>query len=112
MEIVRVSKTPITDGEKIENIGWVEKKSSGILILNNVNYLDLIKDENSVKGDNIVTKTGDYILVSRCSCEKHVVKPMETIEQIAKKNNLKVDYLVETNSLKSKNLFIGQILKL
>lgn len=112
MEIVRVSKTPDPNGVLIENIGWVEKTKPGITILKNVEYLELIDDENLVGNDKTVSKSGDYTMVKRCSCEKHVVKPLETLETIAKKSNLSVEYIIKTNSLKTTNLFIGQILKL
>lgn len=112
MEIVRVSKTPKPNGVLIENIGWVDNIASGITILRNVEYLDLVSDEKLIKSDRIIAKTGDFYLVERCSCENHVVKPMETIDRIARENNITVDYLIKTNSLKTTNLFIGQILKI
>lgn len=53
---------------------------------------------------------GDIGIIKRKVGVRYVVSPMETIENIAEKNNISVDSIIENNNLKSKKLFIGQTL--
>ena len=42
----------------------------------------------------------------------HIVKPMETLDDVANKYDVEVDTLMRLNNLNSKRLFIGQILNI
>ena len=52
----------------------------------------------------IKVKVNNYI--------SHVVKPAQTIDEIAQMYNQNISDIVEFNNLKSQKLFIGQILKI
>ena len=56
------------------------------------------------------TSVGDIGIIKRKVGVRYVVSPMETIENIAEKNNISVETIMENNALKSKKLFIGQTL--
>ena len=53
---------------------------------------------------------GEFGIIKRKVGVKYIVAPMETIEEIAEKNSVTVDSIIENNNLKSKKLFIGQTL--
>ena len=59
-------------------------------------------------GDNVVS--GDLVILSKPKSIRYIVKPLESIEDIAKKFGLKSDYIMQVNNLSSPKLFVGQIL--
>lgn len=67
-------------------------------ILRNNNQIDLYA------GEWIYIKQNDYIL--------HIVKPMETLNDVAKKHNVEMQKISKDNNLISTKLFIGQELKI
>lgn len=61
----------------------------------------------SVKDD---AEVGDILLLQKNQGIKHVVKPMETLDDIAKSYQTQSKEIIEQNQLKTDRLFIGQIL--
>lgn len=59
---------------------------------------------------NIDLYDGEIIKVVRQSHKSHIVKPMETLDSIAKQYNLTQEHIMNINNLNSKRLFIGQTL--
>lgn len=53
---------------------------------------------------------GEIIKVVKNTRTIHIVKPMETLDTIAQKYDIKVANLIENNNLTSKRLFVGQTL--
>ena len=51
---------------------------------------------------------GEIIKVIRQTRKTHIVKPMETLDIIAKQHNITTQRLLELNNLNSKRLFVGQ----
>lgn len=58
------------------------------------------------------TKKGDYLLLKKSQNFIHIVKPKETIEELAEKYKTSIKEIVEINDLKTNKLFIGQQIKL
>lgn len=56
--------------------------------------------------ENTNIRKGDIVLVSNKSYTKHVVKPTETIKDIALKFNVTEEYIKELNKINK--IFIGQ----
>jgi len=52
----------------------------------------------------------DYVILNKTSGIKYCVKPLESLEDISHKFGVSKDNIIQTNSLKSEKLFIGQIL--
>jgi len=81
------------------------------------------EDVNSVANkfntspDKIVLKSvnehfeGEFVEILTSNQYSHIVKPLEDINFIAKKYNVSIEHIVKINNLKSKRLFIGQILR-
>ena len=61
---------------------------------------------------NIELYEGEVVKIVRKTANFHTVKPMETVNSICEKYNLKVEDLIRLNNLNSKRLFIGQSLKI
>ena len=59
---------------------------------------------------NIDLYEGEMIKILQPTSSLHIVKPMETLDTIARKYNVIVDDLIIQNNLVSKRLFIGQTL--
>lgn len=55
---------------------------------------------------------GEVVKIVRQTGIIHIVRPSETLEQIAKKYNATEQQIIELNNLKNKRLFIGQKLKI
>ncbi len=69
--------------------------------------------------DNIVRNNkdiplfaGEWLLVKVNDYKTHIVKPAETLNQIADQNNITVEKLIEDNNLSNEKIFIGQRLKI
>ena len=99
MDIVQNKKFyyRVQQGETMQEICTKFNTSKTNIVRNN-NFLDLYA------GEWIIIKENDFIL--------HLVKPMETLENIANKYNVLVDKLIEDNALKETKLFIGQQIKI
>ena len=55
-------------------------------------------------------KENDIILLTKIEGKKHIVKPLETLENIANQYYTSMQDLIKRNNLKTDKLFIGQIL--
>ena len=68
--------------------------------------------ENNIirNNSNINFYEGEVIKIIRKSNTTHIVKPMETLSQIAQKYNTNIDDIIKANNLSSKRLFVGQVL--
>ena len=67
----------------------------------------ILRNNETIKfysGEWIKVKVNDYI--------SHVVKPAETLKNIAEKHNISEEEIIKKNNLKTRKLFIGQILKI
>ena len=83
-----------------------------------VSGVDILKTFNTCK-ENIFRNNsylniynGEWVKIKINNFKKHSVKPMETLEKIAKQYGLSEDQILEDNKLKSRKLFIGQILRI
>lgn len=59
---------------------------------------------------NVDFYEGEMIKILQPTSTIHIVKPMETLDIIAKKYNTNIEDLVRCNNLTTKRLFIGQTL--
>ena len=66
----------------------------------------------NVKTNGVDIEEGDFVEIRNAFENVHVVKPLETLKQIADMHNLTEDYIMKINSLKSKILFVGQRIRL
>lgn len=67
---------------------------------------------NSINYFAQTLEEGDFVKIQNAIEDVHIVKPLETLSQIAKMHNLTEDQIIKANNLKSKVLFIGQRLRL
>lgn len=51
---------------------------------------------------------GELIIITKANKVIHVVKPLENIYTIMRKYNVSKEYIIQSNNLKTENLFIGQ----
>lgn len=72
----------------------------------NSRYLDKI---NTMEFD-VVNSEGEKIIFKKSSGIKYSVKPLEKIEDVAKKFGVSVDYIIDSNQLNTHKLFVGQML--
>lgn len=61
---------------------------------------------NCVKNGNDSIRMGDFVLIDNSPCIVHIVLPRDSLEIIAKKYNVSVEYIKEKNRIKT--IFIGQ----
>ena len=54
---------------------------------------------------------GDFVVIKKVNNRTHIVKPLETLSQIAKIYNVKEEDIAKNNDLKTNKLFIGQKLR-
>ena len=85
----------------------------------NVPIMYKVKDNDSVldlmaQGYNVYLdiSSGDIIILQKDNSFKHIVKPLETIIDIANKYKVSVNDIKLNNNLLSDKLYIGQILKI
>ena len=83
---------------KLDNINLIQSNFS-------VTLHDIVRNNY-----NIDLYEGEVLKIIKKSTLRHVVKPMETLADISKKYNVKIDTLINLNNLTSKRLFVGQIL--
>lgn len=99
-----------------KNFVYVPNVQSGVNVLCNFekdvlvkvdlnDNIEELKKKYNIK-DNL--EVGDMFIVS--SQEKYVVKPLDTIDKIANKFGVTIDYLINKNNLKTKKVFVGQVL--
>ena len=90
---------------------WVQVKNNqtikDIVTFYNVTETNIVRNN-----PNIELYEGEVIIIVLKTATTHIVKPMETINSICEKYNLKIDDLIKINNLTSKRLFIGQSLKI
>ena len=73
----------------------------------NTNKENILRNNNNIKlykGEWVKVKVNDYI--------SHIVKPAQTINQIADIYKLTIGKLKQDNNLQSEKLYIGQMLKI
>lgn len=73
----------------------------------NTNKKNVLRNNNSLKfyaGEVVKIKLNDYVL--------HRVKPVQTLNDIAKIYNIKIQDIIDKNNLKTEKLFIGQEIKI
>ena len=69
--------------------------------------------ENIIRNNNdLDLYVGEWIVIKTNEFKIHYVKPMETLEDIAKKYETIKEKISQDNNLKSERLFIGQLLKI
>lgn len=91
----------------------VKNMDKEVLIEVDQNNLDrlsqLLKNKefetSSVDGE---FEEGDKIIVNYKNYKTHIVKPLQTLRQIANEFGVSMEYLVEKNALKTQRVFIGQ----
>lgn len=85
----------------------INKGTDDIVIVKNYKYRCLKCPDVSVLSDQ-----SQYKIVDVENRESYIVKPLDTLNSIAKSHNISVEELKKTNELKNDKLFIGQILKI
>lgn len=55
-------------------------------------------------------KEGDVLIISKPRSVRHIVKPLETLENISRSFGVDKSVIMEVNNLQTEKLFIGQIL--
>ena len=79
---------------------------------------DIFKALNTCKenvlrnNQNLKLYNGEWVKIKQNDYVLHYVKPMETLDILAKKYFTEVEKIVVDNSLKTQKLFIGQQLKI
>lgn len=69
--------------------------------------------ENIVRNnEDLDLYAGEWICVKRNDFITYIVKPAETIKEIAEKMGVSVEKIKKDNNLLSEKLFIGQMLKI
>jgi len=113
----------IVSNDKILDSDYVEINKGNddiILVKNYLPYFEyVVKDNESTmdimsRGFDLLGVSdiynNDTILINKPRSIKYSVKPLEKIEDVANKFGVSVEYLFETNKLKTNKLFVGQIL--
>ena len=59
---------------------------------------------------NIPFYEGEVVKIIKTTYTKHIVKPMETLTQIAQIYNVSIDEIIAANNLSNKRIFVGQLL--
>lgn len=116
----RLSLTTIMNYEEydMDNMKYflIEDGSDDIVVVRNYNPFYLGNYNTSIEdlylnGFTLVGNQEDGGIIYRLpSGIKYNVKPLETIEDIANKFNVTVDYIMEINNLNTNKLFVGQVL--
>ena len=70
------------------------------------------KDNIIRNNANIPFYAGEWITVKVNDFKTHIVKPAETLRDIAKTYGVKGDKIQKDNNLNDEKLFIGQVLKI
>lgn len=110
MRIVNVLQYASEGKTRIENVGWVENIKDICVLKNNV--FKILKVVNDVlPTDKVLAVEGDFALVEVINSDLYVVKPLDTIEKIARKLNITANEIITKNDLKTTRLYIGQVLK-
>lgn len=86
----------------------IKEGINDIIIVRNMEYKEMKLKDISIMG-NI---NEEYIIETKTNYQKHVVKPLESIQNIANKYNTSVNEIISKNQLKTERLFIGQILNI
>ena len=81
-----------------------------ILKVENFNNIEKIQNNgfNVIYDDNIQTQ--NYVYVSKIKAIRHVVKPLQTLNQIAEIYGIDKNQIIYNNQLVCEKLFIGQII--
>ncbi len=85
-------------------------------VLRNESFMEISKKFNVPiqvlykENDKKETFEGDRIIVIRDSKILHVVKPAETLQQIANMHNVSIEHIKKNNTITE--IFIGQILSI
>lgn len=116
-EITGISKENLKRGKSDGmDYVYVPSKSSGVDVLCNypkdivitVDKDDDIEDlrkKYNLKGNISI---GDMFIVK--TCEKYVVKPLDTFDKIVNTLGVDKEYIMKKNNLKTDRVFVGQIL--
>ena len=98
----------------------LQEGSNDIVIIRNYNPYFIKKLINSetmldvyAMGFEVIGNGGsenNTIIIQKSRGVKYNVKPLETLDDIAKKFGVDKQYIVETNLIKTEKLFVGQIL--
>ena len=99
-----------------KNFVYVPNVQSGVNVLCNFDKDILVKVGLSDNIEELKKKynvkeeleVGDMFIVS--SQEKYIVKPLDTIDKIANKFGVSIEYLINKNNLKTTKVFVGQVL--
>ena len=112
--------TDIYENELIDNERYLvlSEGREDIVIVKNYNPF-FIKKKSGENGiidyyangyDVIEDNCSQYLILQKPVGVKYVVKPLEQLESIAQKFGVDVDYIMESNKLKTQKLFVGQVL--
>lgn len=79
---------------------------------------EIQKDDEYLKENKAIIQSlgnnhfvpGDKILINYNFKNRYIVKPLDTIYTIANKYNIDVEVIMDSNSLKSPKLYVGQVL--
>ncbi len=76
------------------------------------NKFNSSKEKVLRNNENIKIYAGEWIKIKQNDFITHFVKPVETIEQIARIYNTSAEQIIKDNNLEVSKLFIGQKLKI
>lgn len=73
------------------------------------NIMDILAKGFKIQNSRDITE-GDVIIINRPKSIRYVTKPLEKLEDVARKYGITEEYIMKVNNLNSNKLFIGQIL--
>lgn len=112
----------IQNSDTFGDIIYLKKENKDFILVNNFKHKALKKVENieevyqlekdfDVKFDPRIAGCQVVVLIKKEGI-KHIVKPMENIFEIADKYGECVENIIDKNKLKTKKLFVGQMLQI
>jgi len=91
----------------------------GIYIIENYNQPFILRVQNQTKeqltalgyeiSQNEINKD-DVVLLSLKNGKRHIVRPLEKLQEIANRYSVSINDIIKQNNLKTEKLYIGQIL--
>lgn len=123
-ELIKINELQDYSLQGVHNL-IIPKHDSDFVVIKNLDkeFLFEVKTDNkqalnhllkekyvvaSTINNNVEFEEGDKIIFKNSNHKSYVVKPLDTLQNIAKKFGVTKERLMEVNSLKSSRVFIGQ----
>ena len=92
----------------------IDNGSDDVVIVKNYNPFYIIKGDNLFEWNNLkystVAEYENIAIIQKPIGVKYVVKPLESLTDIANKMGVDEQFIIDTNKLKTNKLFVGQVL--